>query len=76
VLRGSETDLRIGWLEDATGSTTRQRRDAIWPAGYRARFAPGLEILGENGNVVPRDGSQITGLCSGGNVSVMEPPFQ
>ncbi len=76
VLRGSKTDPRIAWLEDSTGQATTQRRDVIWPAGYRARFSPGLEILDENGKVVLRDGSRITGLCTGGPTGdVMEPPF-
>jgi hypothetical protein len=76
VLRGSKTDPRIAWLEDSTGSTTTQRRDVTWPAGYRARFSPGLEILDESGNVVARDGTHITGLCSGGDVPLMVPPFR
>lgn len=76
VLHGSATDPRIAWLESSTGSTTPQRIDVAWPAGYRARFAPSLEILDENGNVVLTDGAHITGLCSGGPPALMEPPFQ
>jgi hypothetical protein len=76
VLHGSATDPRIAWLESSTGSTTPQRTDVVWPAGYRARFAPSLEILDENGNVVLTDGAHITGLCSGGPPAVLEPPFQ
>jgi hypothetical protein len=76
VLRGSPTDPRIAWLEDTTSLATSQRRDVVWPAGYRARFSPGLEIVDENGNVVLRDGSKITGLCTGGDVPLMEPPFE
>jgi hypothetical protein len=76
VLRGSATDPRIAWLEASNGSTATQRRDVVWPAGYRARFTPSLEILDENGKVVLRDGSQVTGLCVGGNADVMEPPFR
>jgi hypothetical protein len=76
VLHGSPTDPRIAWLESSTGSTTPRRMDVIWPAGYRARFAPSLEILDENGNVVLTDGAHITGLCSGGPPAVLEPPFQ
>ena len=50
--------------------------DVGWPAGYRARFAPGLEILDENAKVVLQEGDRVTGLCSGvEGVPYLQPPF-
>jgi hypothetical protein len=76
VVRGSPADPRIAWLESNLDPAAARRVDVVWPAGYRARFSPGLEILDESGNVVARDGTHITGLCSGGDVPLMEPPFR
>jgi hypothetical protein len=74
VLRGSPTDPRIAWLEQ---SFDKARAEVTWPAGYRARFDPKLEILDENGNVVLRDGDAVTGACGNGNKSFyLEPPFK
>jgi len=46
---GARPILESLWLEASNGSTATQRRDVVWPAGYRARFTPSLEILDENG---------------------------
>lgn len=61
VLQGSPTDPRVAWLENNMGGHSRM--DVSWPAGYRARFDPNLEILDENGNVVLREGDAVTGAC-------------
>lgn len=74
VLRGDSHDPRIAWLMDTTSGT---RLDVTWPPGYRARFAPKLEVLDESGTVVLRDGDPITGACvtSDPNIHQLEPPF-
>jgi hypothetical protein len=75
VLHGSGTDPRIAWLVSNAPGNAGARIDVAWPAGYRARFAPRLEILDENGAVVLTDGAHITGICSFGPPAVLEPPF-
>lgn len=62
MLTGSPSDPRIAWL---TGSGGR-RIDITWPPGYTARFTPRLEVLDGTGDVVFRDGSQVTGGCTTG----------
>jgi hypothetical protein len=81
VVRGSPNDPRIAWLENHLGAppgmATWPRSEATWPAGYRARFTPKLEILDGWGNVVLREGDAVTGSCSGydsGSFYVV-PPF-
>jgi hypothetical protein len=75
VLHGSPNDARVAWLENKLGG--QSRLEVTWPAGYRARFNPKLEILDENGKVVLREGDPVAGACSVGSDSVyLEPPFQ
>jgi hypothetical protein len=64
VLRGSPTDPHVAWLVNSFSSPPRV--EIVWPAGYRARFDPNLEILDENGNMVMREGDTVTGDCGGG----------
>jgi len=59
-LRGSPIDPRLVWMANPDGSRT----DLSWPSGYSARFVPGLEVLDQNGRVVGRDGTLVTGGCS------------
>jgi hypothetical protein len=71
VLHGSPTDAHVAWLDGEQvvgplGEPEVVRLEIVWPAGYRARFDPNLEILDENGNVVMRDGDTVTGDCGGG----------
>jgi hypothetical protein len=77
VLHGSPTDSRVTWLENKLGGQSRM--DVLWPAGYRARFNPSLEILNESGNVVAREGDAVAGACGNdpdtGTV-YLEPPFK
>ncbi len=49
------------WLEpiDRPGVRTAVR----WPAGFRARFSPQLELLDPDGIVVARDGDVLTQIC-------------
>jgi hypothetical protein len=81
VVRGSPNDPRIAWLENhlamPQGVPTTPRLEATWPAGYRARFTPKLEILDNWGNVVLREGDAVTGTCSAGDSPsyYLAPPF-
>jgi hypothetical protein len=86
VLRGSPGDPRVAWLEvnlpagySPEASTSGPEPTVVWPAGYRARFAPNVEILDASGNVVLRDGDHIDGACGNDpdtNTLYLEPPFQ
>ena len=38
----------------------------VWPAGFRARFGPDLEVLAPDGTVVARGGELITDAGGGG----------
>jgi hypothetical protein len=76
VVHGSPSDPRVAWLENHIGGASRM--DATWPAGYRARFTPNLEILDGWGNVVLREGDTVSGSCGGTTDSggiYMIPPF-
>lgn len=46
------------WLEPIS-STAPSRIDAIWPAGFVARFTPRLELLDASGKVVVREGDVL-----------------
>ncbi|HEX7613574.1 MAG TPA: hypothetical protein VF371_12445 [Candidatus Limnocylindrales bacterium] len=77
VLHGSPTDPQVAWLEPNAGSPTRM--DVSWPAGYRARFNPNLEVLDETGNVVIREGDAVAGACGYNpdtGMLYLEPPFK
>jgi hypothetical protein len=63
VLHGSPNDPRIARLESNVRGDLR-RTEILWPAGYRARFSPSLEILNESGIVVLREGDAITAGCT------------
>jgi hypothetical protein len=72
VLHGAPNDPRVAWLINNLGT----RIDAIWPVGYRARFAPTLEVLDAAGDVVLREGDPVTGGCVAGDGHLLlEPPF-
>jgi hypothetical protein len=60
VLHGSPNDPYVAWLENRVAAG---RDEILWPAGYRARFRPDLEILNESGIVVFREGDAISGTC-------------
>ena len=77
VLRGSPNDPRVAWLENKQGGQSRM--EVTWPAGYRARFSPNIEILDENGKVVLRDGDAVGGACGfdlDTGMAYLEPPFK
>lgn len=58
-LHGSANDPRHVWITRDNGS----RAEVAWPAGYRARFDPGLELLDASDQVIGREGSMIEGGC-------------
>ena len=74
VLHGDPYDPRVAWLINNLGT----RIDVIWPVGYRARFAPTLEVLDAAGLVVLREGDPVTGGCVTGDPLLLqlEPPFK
>ena len=77
VLHGSPTDPRGAWLDDKLGGQSRM--DVTWPAGYRARFNPNLEVLDETGSVVISEGDAVAGACGYNpdtGMIYLEPPFK
>ena len=58
-LTGDPNDPRLAWLATAGGG----RKDVVFPPGYRARFAPALEVLDTSGAVVARDGEVVDRGC-------------
>lgn len=74
VLRGSPTDPNLAWIETFPGGGGR--REVVWPAGFAARFAPGLELLDGTARIVLRDGDFIEGACGKvGDRLLLAPPF-
>ena len=59
-LRGSASDPRHVWLEDAA---TRARSELVWPTGFVARFAPDLQVIDAAGRAAYSGGDHIGGLC-------------
>jgi hypothetical protein len=59
VLHGDPHDRHVAWLVNSLGT----RIDVTWPAGYRARFVPTLEVLDAAGAVVLREGDPVTEGC-------------
>jgi hypothetical protein len=86
VLRGSRDDPRVVWLENAlplpswySPDPSESTPTVLWPAGYRARFTPNVEIVDASGSVVLRDGDHIDGACANDpdtNTLYLEPPFR
>lgn len=62
VLHGASDDARGAWLVTRDGV----RLDVVWPPGYRARFAPDLEVLDGGGTLRFREGDEPTGACTTG----------
>jgi hypothetical protein len=58
-IHGASTDPRLAWLVAPTG----ERIELAWPNGYSARFTPDLEILDQEGRIVGKAGSRVTGSC-------------
>jgi hypothetical protein len=62
VLHGDPRYPDIAWLENRIHPGPH-RIDVVWPVGYRARFAPKLEVVDATGTVVLREGDVVTGAC-------------
>lgn len=58
-LTGSPNDQRIAWLEPGG-------RRLVWPTGFVARFAPTLEILDRDGQLIMDEGDVVSGACVAG----------
>jgi len=58
ILRGDPNDAHVTWETDLDGS---RRQDVVWPPGYRARFAPALEVYDPTGRLIARDGDRVPG---------------
>jgi hypothetical protein len=67
VIHGSATDPALAWIVFPDG----HRVNLVWPLGFRARFAPKLEVVDASGRVVARDGDLATGGCGMGPNSAL-----
>ena len=65
IVNGDRADPKVAWLIDRNGELG-ERLEVAWPPGYRARFAPELEVLDGTGRVRLREGDQINGTCGTG----------
>ena len=76
VLAGDPEDPRTAWLEPFNGDAA-PTIEVLWPPGYAARFAPGLEVLDERGRVVIRGGDFVDSGCvvRQDRVLALVPPF-
>lgn len=63
TLHGAAADPRVAWLMNRLPGGGEKRVEVAWPPGYRARFAPELEILDSNGRVKLREGDHVDGNC-------------
>jgi hypothetical protein len=73
VLRGNAADSHKAWLVGYDD----KRIELVWPEGYRARFAPSLEVLDRTEQVVLEAGDFVDGTCGIGDPGgqLMQPPF-
>ena len=65
ILHGSQTAADKVWLEAVETFVSPRVVAVRWPAGFRARFVPTLELLDPSGVVVAREGDLLTTI--GGN---------
>jgi hypothetical protein len=66
VLHGDPADPKVAWLINRLGDLPGKRLEVAWPPGFRARFAPELEVLDGTGRVRLREGDHIDGTCGTG----------
>jgi hypothetical protein len=60
VLRGSPVATDAVWLEPLEHPSTTLR--VRWPAGFRARFSPELELLDSSGAIVAREADVLNAI--------------
>lgn len=64
ILHGDPSDPGLTWIVDRGSGL---RTEALWPAGFSARFDPSLEVLDASGRVVHHEGDLIDGGCVTGD---------
>ena len=72
ILRSSDSDPRLFWMEDRT---TKGRVELIWPADYYARDDFGLEIVDGSGTFIGKEGDLVVGACVLGAEGNTGPPY-
>jgi hypothetical protein len=65
-LMGDPRDPHIAWLVNVG-----KRIDTVWPAGFRARFDPELEVLDALDRVTMRGGDRVDGACVTGDPNTL-----
>ena len=64
VLHGSVSAVDPVWIEPIASPSGKVA--VRWPGGFRARFAPTLELFDPTGVLIAREGDILTGLGGGG----------
>ncbi len=82
ILEGDANDPRVAWLVSSLNGPAlggpAVRIDVVWPAGYRARFGPGLVVLDASDTIRLRAGDRVGGACRvlpDGRM-YLQPPFE
>ena len=71
TVAGDPADPRMVWL---VPEDIGLRIDVVWPAGYRVRFAPRLEVLNAQDVVWLRAGDAVDGGCVVGQRLILLSP--
>ena len=71
-LHGDASDPRLAWMVEPDGTRT----ELGWPSGWSARFAPGLEILDDQGVVRAHEASLVEGGCETAKRGVLLVDFE
>jgi hypothetical protein len=66
IVHGDPADPKVAWLINRLPAPGDGRIEVAWPPGYRARFAPNLEVLDGTGRIRLREGDPIDGTCGTG----------
>lgn len=76
---GDPTDPSVAWLDLMD---TGERREVVWPAGYRARFivigdVPVLRVYDSTDVFVIGESDVVASACATGDASIflLKPPF-
>jgi hypothetical protein len=68
-LAGNPDDPKVTWLQNGP-----ERRDILWPPGYRADFDPTLRVFDRFGRELLREGGGVAGGCSVGDTTYLVEP--